>query len=87
LGNRHGGGAMLLEYPDVLNRIVSTVRKAVPIHMPVTAKMRLAFNDDSRAEECAQALALHGKFAPMMAKKCPALNGWRFRHCCMNSGS
>ena len=58
--NRHGGGAALLEDPELLTRIVSAVRKAVPAHMPVSAKMRLGFLDDSRAVECAQALALGG---------------------------
>ncbi len=58
--NRHGGGAALLDDPELLTRIVSAVRKAVPAHMPVSAKMRLGFLDDSRAVECAQALALGG---------------------------
>jgi tRNA-dihydrouridine synthase C len=55
--NRHGGGAALLEDPELMTRIVSSVRRAVPAHMPVSAKMRLGFNDDARAVECAQALA------------------------------
>jgi tRNA-dihydrouridine synthase C len=55
--NRHGGGAALLDDPALLTRIVAAVRRAVPAEMPVTAKMRLGFNDDSRAVECAQALA------------------------------
>ena len=58
--NRHGGGAALLQDPELLTRIVAAVRKAVPAHMPVSAKMRLGFLDDSRAVECAQALALGG---------------------------
>ncbi len=58
--NRHGGGAMLLQYPEQLHTIVSAVRRAVPAQMPVTAKMRLGFNDDSRAVECAQALEAGG---------------------------
>ena len=58
--NRHGGGAMLLQFPEQLHSIVAAVRKAVPAHMPVTAKMRLGFNDASRAVECAQAIALGG---------------------------
>ena len=48
---------MLLQYPEQLHSIVSAVRRAVPAHMPVSAKMRLGFDDDSRAVECAQALA------------------------------
>ncbi|MBN8488245.1 MAG: tRNA-dihydrouridine synthase [Burkholderiales bacterium] len=55
--NRHGGGAMLLDDPDGLTRIVAAVRRAVPAHIPVSAKMRLGTDDDARAVECAQALA------------------------------
>ncbi|HEV8689116.1 MAG TPA: tRNA-dihydrouridine synthase, partial [Ideonella sp.] len=55
--NRHGGGAALLVDPELLNRIVSAVRRAVPATLPVSAKMRLGVEDDRRAEECAQALA------------------------------
>ncbi|APW43353.1 tRNA dihydrouridine synthase [Rhodoferax saidenbachensis] len=58
--NRHGGGAALLEVPELLTDIVSAVRRAVPAHMPVSAKMRLGFNDDSRAVECALAIAEGG---------------------------
>jgi tRNA-dihydrouridine synthase C len=54
--NRHGGGAMLLDDPELVARIVSAVRRAVPAQVPVSAKMRLGFNDDTRAEECAQAI-------------------------------
>lgn len=57
LVNRHGGGAALLQNPELLSRIVSAVRRAVPADMPVSAKMRLGFNDDLRAVECAQAIA------------------------------
>ena len=55
--NRHGGGAALLDEPELLTRIVAAVRRAVPAHMPVSAKMRLGTHDDTRAIECAQALA------------------------------
>jgi tRNA-dihydrouridine synthase C len=58
--NRHGGGAALLEDPELLFKIVSAVRRAVPAHLPVSAKMRLGFNDDSRAVECAQAIESGG---------------------------
>jgi len=54
--NRHGGGAALLEDPELLGRIVQAVRRAVPQGMPVSAKMRLGLHDDLRAEECALAL-------------------------------
>ncbi len=58
--NRHGGGAMLLDDPALIARIVAAVRRAVPAAVPVSAKMRLGFNDDRRAEECAQAMADSG---------------------------
>ena len=54
--NRHGGGAALLQDPDLLFAIVKAVRAAVPAQQMVSAKMRLGFADDSRAEECALAL-------------------------------
>jgi tRNA-dihydrouridine synthase C len=58
--NRHGGGAMLLQDPEAVHRIVAAVRRAVPAHMPVSAKMRLGFNDDSRAEDNALAIEAAG---------------------------
>ncbi|MFN3582189.1 MAG: tRNA dihydrouridine synthase, partial [Pseudomonas sp.] len=58
--NRHGGGASLLREPEVLARIVATVRSATPAHIPVTAKMRLGYSDTSLTLECAQALAESG---------------------------
>lgn len=58
--NRHGGGAMLLADPALLQRIVSAVRAAVPAEIPVTAKMRLGISDTSLALDCAQALAAGG---------------------------
>ena len=58
--NRHGGGAALLDDPELLARIARAVRRSVPREMPVSAKMRLGFNDDRHAEECAQALAEGG---------------------------
>lgn len=54
--NRHGGGAALLQEPEQILKIVAAVRAAVPAHMVVSAKMRLGFNDDSRAEENALAM-------------------------------
>ena len=54
--NRHGGGAALLQDPEAVGRIVAAVRRAVPAGVPVSAKMRLGFNDDALAEACAQAI-------------------------------
>ena len=58
--NRHGGGAALLKEPETIHAIVAAVRRAVPAHMPVSAKMRLGYLDDSRAVECALAIANGG---------------------------
>lgn len=58
--NRHGGGASLLQDPAQIAKVVEAVRKAVPAHMPVSAKMRLGFNDRSLMTECAQAMAQGG---------------------------
>lgn len=58
--NRHGGGAALLREPETIFAIVSAVRRAVPPHLAVSAKMRLGYSDDSRALECALAIAAGG---------------------------
>ena len=55
--NRHGGGAALLKEPETILAIVAAVRRAVPAHLPVSAKMRLGYSDDSLALECALAIA------------------------------
>jgi tRNA-dihydrouridine synthase C len=54
--NRHGGGAALLDEPETIFAIVSAVRRAVPAHLPVSAKMRLGYHDDARALDCARAI-------------------------------
>ena len=58
--NRHGGGAALLKEPETILAIVAAVRRAVPAHLPVTAKMRLGYSDDSLAVDCALAIAAGG---------------------------
>jgi tRNA-dihydrouridine synthase C len=58
--NRHGGGAALLKEPETIAAIVAAVRRAVPAHMPVSAKMRLGYHDDALAIDCAQAIAGSG---------------------------
>ncbi len=54
--NKSDGGASLLKYPEKINQIVSSVRRAVPQDIPVTAKMRLGFDDQSLAHENALAI-------------------------------
>lgn len=58
--NRHRGGAVLLDEPELVHRIVAAVRRAVPLSVPVSAKMRLGHQDDSRMVENAQAIASAG---------------------------
>lgn len=55
--NRHRGGAVLLQEPELLRAIVAAVRAAVPPAVPVSAKMRLGYRDESRLLDCARALA------------------------------
>ncbi|MDP4300322.1 tRNA dihydrouridine synthase [Leptothrix discophora] len=58
--NRHGGGAALLQDPEQLAPLVAAVRRAVPAHLPVSAKMRLGYADDRLALDCARALVAGG---------------------------
>ncbi len=58
--NRHGGGSALLDDPELIHRIVAAVRRAVPTHVPVSAKMRLGYHDDHRAEDNALAIEAAG---------------------------
>lgn len=58
--NRHRGGAVLLDEPELIHAIVSAVRRAVPAGMPVSAKMRLGYMDETRTLECAQAIEAAG---------------------------
>lgn len=58
--NRHRGGAVLLDEPELLATLVAAVRRAVPRHLPVSAKMRLGYQDDRRMLECAQAITAGG---------------------------
>ncbi|WP_286987453.1 tRNA-dihydrouridine synthase family protein [Cobetia sp.] len=68
--NRHDGGAALLRSPERVFRAVEGVRKALEgTGVPVTAKIRLGFNDRRLALACAQAaeaggatqLVVHGR--------------------------
>jgi len=54
--NRHGGGAMLLDDPELIGRIVAAVRAAVPPEIPVSAKMRLGVSGTTKALDCALAM-------------------------------
>lgn len=54
--NRHDGGATLLKSSHRLFDIVNTVRKSVPANIPVTAKIRLGFDDPSACLENSKAI-------------------------------
>jgi tRNA-dihydrouridine synthase C len=58
--NRHRGGAVLLDEPELVHAIVRSVRRAVPAAMPVSAKMRLGHRDDARMLDNASAIAEAG---------------------------
>lgn len=54
--NKRRGGAVLLKEPYLMYRLVEAVRRAVPREIPVTAKMRLGYDNTDGALRCAQAL-------------------------------
>ena len=55
--NRHRGGAVLLDEPELVGEIVAAVRRAVPAHVPVSAKMRLGNRDELLMLDGARAIA------------------------------
>ncbi|MGO2214279.1 tRNA dihydrouridine synthase [Psychrobacter alimentarius] len=58
--NSHRGGSVLLDEPEVMYDIISTVRGAVPDHLPVSAKIRLGYTDTSRMDDIRGAIASSG---------------------------
>jgi len=58
--NKSCGGAVLLQTPQLLGDICAAVRDAVPQPIPVTAKVRLGYEDDGRFEEIVAALTAAG---------------------------
>ena len=57
--NRHDGGASLLREPCRIREIVAAVRDAVPLEIPVSAKLRLGWNSIDAIHENA-AMAAEG---------------------------
>lgn len=55
--NRNRGGSILLEEPELLYAIVNAVRRALPSHIPTTAKIRLGYKDSGRLREIKQAIS------------------------------
>ncbi len=58
--NAHEGGACLLRQPDRVYRIIKAVRDAVPADIPVSAKIRLGYEDRSSYLDNARAVAAAG---------------------------
>lgn len=58
--NQSRGGAVLLQETQLLYDIANAVRSAVPSHVPVSAKMRLGYDDCSLALDNAKALVEGG---------------------------
>ncbi len=58
--NRHRGGAVLLDEPELLHAVSSAVGKTIDGRTRFSAKMRLGVQDASRAIEAAQALEAGG---------------------------
>lgn len=54
------GGSLLLQFPDEIHNLLSSIRKAMPADTPLTAKMRLGYEDKSLAFENAQAIESAG---------------------------
>lgn len=74
--NRHDGGAALLKTPERIFQIVKAVRAAVPAQIPVTAKMRLGFDDPGACFANAEAVQAGG--ASRLAVHCRTkMDGYR----------
>ncbi len=58
--NRNDGGATLLKYPDRIEAIVRAIREAVPAELPVSAKLRLGFDDPEAIHENAKRVEAGG---------------------------
>lgn len=74
--NKHRGGAVLLDEPELVGRLVSAVRRVVPPHLPVTAKMRLGYKCDTRTLDCAAAIEAGGA-AELVVHARTKLDGYR----------
>jgi len=54
--NGHGGGAVLLQDPKILYQLISSVREALPKNTPLSAKMRLGYENSELLLENAKAI-------------------------------
>ncbi len=58
--NSNRGGSILLQDPEEIYGILKAMREAIPQHVPLTAKMRLGYEDKSLAVENALAMEAAG---------------------------
>jgi tRNA-dihydrouridine synthase C len=58
--NGHGGGSFLLQFPDQLYQIVKSIREAIPDEIPLSAKMRLGYEDENLLWENIDAISSGG---------------------------
>ncbi|MCG8393928.1 MAG: tRNA-dihydrouridine synthase [Pseudomonadales bacterium] len=58
--NRHRGGAVLLDEPELVHAVTAAVRRAVPAAITVSVKMRLGNEEDHLAIENARAVESAG---------------------------
>ena len=58
--NRHDGGATLLKFPERIEAIVRAVRNSVPQELPVSAKLRLGWDDPTAIHHNAERAARGG---------------------------
>ncbi len=58
--NSHRGGSVLLDEPETMYQIISAVRQAVPVYIPVSAKIRLGYTDTSRMDDIKAAISDSG---------------------------
>ena len=54
--NKHSGGAALLDSPNQIYHIVSTIKNRLPENIPLTAKIRLGLSETSKTIDCANAI-------------------------------
>ncbi|MFT5034164.1 MAG: tRNA-dihydrouridine synthase C [Bacteroidia bacterium] len=58
--NKHRGGSILLDEPELIHRIVCAVRRAVPLGIPLSVKIRLGYEHSDYLMDVARAIAQGG---------------------------
>ncbi|USD64432.1 tRNA dihydrouridine(16) synthase DusC [Vibrio sp. SCSIO 43136] len=58
--NKSRGGAVLLKEPELIHQLIASVRESVPKHIPVTAKIRLGWENPEDCYEIVDAVESAG---------------------------